>query len=74
MDMTNLPIGTRVVWSKMDPERGNYDMNDEFFGKGATIVGPFALDGAGDYPVDFDGASNTWYLLSTMIELESGPW
>lgn len=79
-DLTNLPIGTRVVWSKMDPHRGNYDIAEEFFGKGATIIGKPAFvnpdsDHSIDYPVDFDGSvGETWYLLSTMIELESGPW
>lgn len=75
IDLTSLPVGTRVRWVRDDPVVGNYGLPECFRNAAFTITGCYLSD-AKAYIGDFDHHrdSHNWGLLVSMLKLEEGPW
>lgn len=76
--MTNLltlSIGDRVRWVRLDPSHGDYGTGEKPEGQMCIVTGygDDRTDGRVSYRCRIEGIGS-WYLLSSMIDLEEGPW
>lgn len=75
-DLLNLPVGARVLWVRPDPKHGCYGVPCGPNGQLCVLSGRrggVRSDGKISYGADIDGLGH-WFLLSSMIILEEGPW
>lgn len=73
----NLNPGARIVYVREDPHRGNYAIPRYCLGTAGTVdeakLHDLRRPDVKSYGVRFD-CGESWWVLSTMLDLEEGPW
>lgn len=74
-NLMNLVPGGRVRWVRLDPRYGVYGVPVGPKSQSCVVTGygDDRRDGKVSYRCRIEGLGS-WYLLSSMIDLEEGPW